>query len=106
MVGRTIHRPLGARSLGGEEARGGIRHDTLAKPWISLVRASRDVLNPWRGGRFFGAGWNPRRGPASETAYGVACGKRPRGENPKSGTGMKQAWEVARGARRREGEKP
>lgn len=45
------------------------------------------------------------RGAAFERAYGTAGGAKPRRVNPKSGTGMKQARQVTKGAKRRGGEK-
>jgi len=49
---------------------------------------------------------NHRRGAAFERAYGTVGGAKPRRENPKDGFEMKQARQVVRGARRREGAKP
>jgi hypothetical protein len=49
---------------------------------------------------------NRVRVTATERAYGVPKGKRPRRENPMSGTGMKQARQVVKGAKRRRGAKP
>jgi hypothetical protein len=49
---------------------------------------------------------NPMGGAVLERAYGVLGGSKPRKVNPRSGTGMKQARQALRGARRREGEKP
>mgnify|MGYP003573991676 CR=1 FL=1 len=46
------------------------------------------------------------REAAFERTYGAARGRKPRRAKPKSGTGMKQARQIARGARRREGAKP
>jgi hypothetical protein len=64
-------------------------------------------MKPWRGGaRFSDRVENLRRVPAFERTYGVTVGTKPRRENPTSGTGMKQARQVERGAKRREGEKP
>jgi hypothetical protein len=46
------------------------------------------------------------RGDAAfERTYGTGHGRRPRRENPKSGTGMKQGRQMAGGAKRRESEK-
>jgi hypothetical protein len=55
--------------------------------------------------RRFGVVSNRVRVKASEKAYGVPGGQRPRRENPMSGSGMKQARQVVRGARRRRVEK-
>jgi hypothetical protein len=49
---------------------------------------------------------NPMRVAAFERTYGTAEGAKPRRVNPIGGTGMKQARQVAGGARRREGAKP
>jgi hypothetical protein len=48
---------------------------------------------------------NRVRVTAFERTYGVPGGEKPRRENPTSGTGMKQARQVVRGARRRRVEK-
>jgi hypothetical protein len=46
------------------------------------------------------------RDPAFERTYGTSWVEKPRRVKPMSGTRMEQAWQVARGAKRREGEKP
>jgi hypothetical protein len=45
--------------------------------------------NPGGVARFFGIGGNLMRGLASEKAYSIARGSRPRRANPKNGTEMK-----------------
>jgi hypothetical protein len=49
---------------------------------------------------------NLEREAALERAYGTVGRTKASKGNPKSGTGMKQAWQIVGGAKRREGEKP
>jgi len=71
-----------------------------AKPWGDGVGLILDLIQELI------LASNRGRVTASERAYGVLGGVKPRRENPKSGTGMKQAQQVARGAKRRRGAKP
>jgi hypothetical protein len=80
------------------------RHGNLAKPQTRGPGSARRA-NP-AGGVRSDDRKNLRRGAAPERVYGGGRGTRPRRVNPKGGTGMEQAQQAARGARRREGEKP
>jgi hypothetical protein len=95
-----------ARNPGGAQSQGGTDAGSLAKPQVR-GRASCGAHKPWRGGIVSAdALTNPTRVATFERTYGATGGTRPRRENPKSGTGMKQARQAERGAKRREGERP
>jgi hypothetical protein len=98
--------PARIRNLGGEEAQGGIRKGTLVNDQAS-GRDCPGVTSPeGRVGRTEKALLISKRVAAFEKTYGMRAGEKPRRENPKSGSGMKQARKVVRGAKHREGEKP
>jgi len=86
------------------QAQGGTGTEHLAKPQTRGPGSARRA-NP-AGGVRSDDRKNLRRGAAPERVYGGGRGTRPRRVNPKGGTGMEQAQQAARGARRREGEKP
>jgi hypothetical protein len=100
-----VHPAWRARNLGGAEPQGGIRLGF----WLNPKTHVRDPWNEQSPGATVLASSlvsNRVRVTALERAHGVSGGERPRRENPKSGTGMKQAQQVTRGARRRRGAKP
>jgi hypothetical protein len=58
------------------------------------------------GGASLITSFNSKKVAALEKAYDCIRGRKPCRVNPKSGSGMEQAQQITRGAKRREGEKP